>query len=112
MVQDSELDAWNGKVARGVIKIGNSVFNTLAKGINSKTRSVSHDCLITIAWLGSEMAVNGPSSIRYSACEILLNKVAHFLHPGSELDERVLACLCVYNYTFGKGKAVSSCLFK
>lgn len=103
-LQDSELDAWNGKVARGVIKIGNSVFNTLAKGINSKTRSVSHDCLITIAWLGSEMAVNGPSSIRYSACEILLNKVAHFLHPGSELDERVLACLCVYNYTFGKGK--------
>ncbi|KAJ0979798.1 hypothetical protein J5N97_015272 [Dioscorea zingiberensis] len=103
-LQDNELDAWTGKVARGVIKIGNSVFSTLAKGIESKTRSVSHDCLITIAWLGSEMAINGPSNIRYSACEILLSKVAHFLHPGLELDERVLACLCVYNYTFGKGK--------
>lgn len=103
-LQDSEIDAWSVQTARGVIKIGSYVFDALAKGIQSKIKNVSRDCLISLAWLGSEMAVTGPSNLRYSACEILLSEIAHFLHPGSELDERVLACLCIYNYTSGKGK--------
>ena len=106
-MQDSESHAWSSKVARYVIKSGDSVFSSLGKGIQSKTRSVQHECLIAIAWLGSEMAVIGRSNLRYSACEILLNEVAAFLHPGLELEERVLACLCVYNYTSGKGNADS-----
>ncbi|KAG1338712.1 putative E3 ubiquitin-protein ligase LIN-1 [Cocos nucifera] len=103
-LQDTERNAWSAKTAKGVIKFGRSIFNALARGIQSKIKSVSHDCLICIAWLGSEMAVMGPSSLRYYACEILLREITHFLHPGSELDERILACLCVYNYTSGKGK--------
>ncbi|KAJ6824232.1 putative E3 ubiquitin-protein ligase LIN-1 isoform X1 [Iris pallida] len=105
-LQDSEMYAWSAKTARTVIKIGASVVHSLAKGILSKTRSVKRDCLIATAWLGSEMAVTGPSNLRYTACEILLSEVAVFLHPGSELDERVLACLCAYNYTTGKGKQI------
>ncbi|XP_038980484.1 putative E3 ubiquitin-protein ligase LIN-1 isoform X2 [Phoenix dactylifera] len=103
-LQDSETNAWSAKTAKDVIKFGCSIFNALARGVQSKIKSVSHGCLICIAWLGSEMAVMGPSSLRYYACEILLSEIAHFLHPGSELDERILACLCVYNYTSGKGK--------
>ncbi|XP_008789861.4 putative E3 ubiquitin-protein ligase LIN-1 isoform X1 [Phoenix dactylifera] len=103
-LQDSESNAWSAKTAGGVIRIGRSVFNALARGIQSRIKSVSRDCLICITWLGSEKAVMGPSSIRYYACEILLNEIARFLHPGSELDERILACLSVYDYTSGKGK--------
>lgn len=103
-LQDSESYAWSSKVARYVTKSGDSVFSSLGRGIRSKTRTVQHECLKAVAWLGSEMALNGQSNLRYSACEILLNEVAAFLHPGSELEERVLACLCVYNYTSGKGK--------
>ncbi|XP_020276474.1 putative E3 ubiquitin-protein ligase LIN-1 isoform X2 [Asparagus officinalis] len=103
-LQDSEICAWSSKVARAVIKFGTSVFNSLGKGIRSNTKSVQRECLIAIAWLGNEMALIGQSNLRYSACEILLNEVASFLHPGSELEERVLACLCVYNYTSGKAK--------
>lgn len=103
-LQDTETNAWSAKTAKGVIKFGHSLFNALARGIQSKIKNVSHDCLICIAWLGSEMAVMGPSSLRYYACEILLSEMARFLHPGSGLDERILACLCMYNYTSGKGK--------
>ncbi|KAG1371264.1 putative E3 ubiquitin-protein ligase LIN-1 [Cocos nucifera] len=103
-LQDGQSNAWSAKSARGVIRIGRSVFNALARGIQSRIKSVSRDCLICITWLGSEMAVMGPSRIRYYACEILLSEITQFLHPGSGLDERILACLSVYNYTSGKGK--------
>lgn len=103
-LQDSEIYAWSSKAARCVIKSGAPVFSSLGKGIGSKARTVQHECLIAIAWLGSEMAQIGRNNLRYSACEILLNEVAAFLHPGLDLEERILACLCIYNYTSGKGK--------
>ena len=71
----------------------------------STTRKVSRDCLIAIAWLGFEIT-KSPDTIRCSACEILLGGVEQFLHPGFELDERVLACLCIYSYASGKGNAL------
>ncbi|XP_072996839.1 putative E3 ubiquitin-protein ligase LIN-1 isoform X2 [Typha latifolia] len=103
-LQDSETNKWSSKTARRIIKIGSPVFHALVKGIQSKNKSVSRDCLICIAWLGNEMAVMGLNSLRHSAAEILLSDIARFLHPGSQLDERILACLCVYNFTCGRGK--------
>ncbi|OAY65169.1 putative E3 ubiquitin-protein ligase LIN-1, partial [Ananas comosus] len=103
-LQDSETSTWSARAARGIIKIGTSVFTALAKGMQSKIKNVSHDCLVCASWLGNEMATAGPNDLRYSACEILLGDVSRFLHPGSDLDERILACLSVYNYTSGKGK--------
>jgi hypothetical protein len=50
-----------------------------------------HDCLVCAAWLGNELATLGEDDIRYSACEILLRGIACHLHPGYELEERVLA---------------------
>lgn len=85
--------------------MGNLVFNALAKGMQSKVKSVSRDCLVLLAWLGSEIAIKGPSNLKCSACETLLNEIAQFLHPGSDLDERILSCICIYNYTSGKGNA-------
>lgn len=91
--------------ARVIIKFGRPLLNALSKGLQSKTKSVSRDCLVCAAWLGSCFsASSGPAtSLREMASEILLADVARFLHPGSELDERILACFCVYNYTSGKG---------
>nr|XP_009411673.2 PREDICTED: putative E3 ubiquitin-protein ligase LIN-1 [Musa acuminata subsp. malaccensis] len=103
-LQDIEINAWSAKAAKGIIKMGNLVFNALAKGMQSKVKSVSRDCLVLLAWLGSEIAIKGPSNLKYSACETLLNEIAQFLHPGSDLDERILSCICIYNYTSGKGK--------
>ncbi|OAY79454.1 putative E3 ubiquitin-protein ligase LIN-1, partial [Ananas comosus] len=103
-LQDSETSTWSARAARGIIKIGTSVFTALAKGMQSKIKNVSHDCLVCASWLGNEMATAGPNDLRYSACEILLGDISRFLHPGSDLDERILACLSVYNYTSGKGK--------
>ncbi|OVA00222.1 WD40 repeat [Macleaya cordata] len=102
-LQDSSTDAWCSKIARSLIRTGEPVFHTLEKGLRSKIKSVSRDCLIAIAWLGCEIAVTSPSNVRYSACEILLGGIERFLHPGSDLEERLLACLCVYNYASGKG---------
>ncbi|KAL5701287.1 hypothetical protein ACHQM5_026638 [Ranunculus cassubicifolius] len=102
-LQDGSIDAWSSKVARGVITVGNPVFHALEKGLQSKTRSVSRDSLITIAWLGCEMAKISPPDLRYSASEILLSGIEQFLHPGLDLEERLLACLSVYNYASGKG---------
>ncbi|XP_050372846.1 putative E3 ubiquitin-protein ligase LIN-1 isoform X3 [Argentina anserina] len=101
-LEDAGTDSWCSKIARSIINIGNPVFHSLVKGLKSTTRKVSRDCLIAIAWLGFEIA-KSPESIRYSACEILLSGVEQFLHPGMELEERVLACLCIYNYASGKG---------
>ncbi|RLM99524.1 hypothetical protein C2845_PM06G24080 [Panicum miliaceum] len=92
------------KSARAIIKIGIPFIRALAKGMQSKVKGTSHDCLVCTAWLGSELAALGDIAIRYSACEILLHDIASHLHPGLELDERVLACMCLYNYTSGKGK--------
>lgn len=90
--------------ARVIIKFGRPLLNALSKGLQSKTKSVSRDCLVCAAWLGSCFSASGPAtSLREMASEILLADVARFLHPGSELDERILACFCVYNYTSGKG---------
>nr|XP_011462732.1 PREDICTED: putative E3 ubiquitin-protein ligase LIN-1 isoform X3 [Fragaria vesca subsp. vesca] len=101
-LEDAGTDSWCSKIARSIINIGNPVFHSLERGLKSTTRKVSRDCLIAIAWLGFEIA-KSPDSIRYSACEILLSGVEQFLHPGLDLEERVLACLCIYNYASGRG---------
>ncbi|XP_066368349.1 putative E3 ubiquitin-protein ligase LIN-1 isoform X3 [Miscanthus floridulus] len=103
-LQDTEISTWSNKSARAIIKIGVPFISALAKGMQSKVKGTSQDCLICSAWLGSELAALGENAIRYSACEILLHDIASHLHPGNELDERVLACMCLYNYTSGKGK--------
>ncbi|XP_066368264.1 putative E3 ubiquitin-protein ligase LIN-1 isoform X3 [Miscanthus floridulus] len=103
-LQDTEISTWSNKSARAIIKIGVPFISALAKGMQSKVKGTSQDCLICSAWLGSELAALGENAIRYSACEILLHDIASHLHPGNELDERVLACTCLYNYTSGKGK--------
>ncbi|KAK1293369.1 putative E3 ubiquitin-protein ligase LIN-1 [Acorus calamus] len=102
-LQDVAVDTWCSKTARCLIKTGNSIFNALEKGLQSKTIGVARDCLITIAWIGCEVAVMGPCNLRSYACEALLKGASHFLHPGIELDERLLACMSVYNYVSGKG---------
>lgn len=103
-MQDTAINSWSSKCARTIIRIGAPVISTLAKGLQSKVKGTSHDCLVCVAWLGCELASLGENDIRHSACEILLHDIVSHLHPGCELDERVLACMCVYNYTSGKGK--------
>ncbi|VAH18470.1 unnamed protein product [Triticum turgidum subsp. durum] len=103
-LQDTEISSWSNKFARAIIGIGVPFISALAKGLQSKVKGTSHDCLVCAAWLASELASLGENDIRYYACEILLLDIVHHLHPGCELDERVLACMCVYNYTSGKGK--------
>ncbi|KAF8017521.1 hypothetical protein BT93_H2640 [Corymbia citriodora subsp. variegata] len=99
---DSETDSWCGKIARNIIKIRNPVFQALEMGLNSKTKRVSRDCLTAITWLGCEIAKSVHTQ-RYSACEILLGGLEQFLHPGVDLEERLLACFSIYNYASGKG---------
>ncbi|KAF8387859.1 hypothetical protein HHK36_026521 [Tetracentron sinense] len=103
-LQEAGTDAWCSKIARSIIKIGHPVFHALEKGLRSKIKSVSRDCLTSIAWLGCEIATMSPSNLRESACEILLSGIEQFLHPGQELEERLLACLCLYNYVSGMQK--------
>ncbi|KAJ4775867.1 Transducin/WD40 repeat-like superfamily protein [Rhynchospora pubera] len=105
-LQEPEASEWSLNNARAIIKFGRPLLNALSRGLQSKTKSVSRDCLVCAAWLGSSFSAStGPAtSLREMACEVLLADVAGFLHPGSELDERILACFCVYNYTSGKGK--------
>ncbi|KAJ0091794.1 hypothetical protein Patl1_25043 [Pistacia atlantica] len=101
-LQDAGIDSWSSKIAKSIIEIGKPVFHALEKGLKSNIRRVSRDSLTAIAWLGCEIA-KSPNSLRYSACEILLGGVEEFLYPGLELEDRLLACLCIYNYASGKG---------
>ncbi|KAG2721433.1 hypothetical protein I3760_02G082600 [Carya illinoinensis] len=101
-LQDAFTDSWCSRISRSIINIGNPIFHALEKGLKSKIRIVSRACLITIAWLGCEIT-KCPDGIRNSACEILLSGIEQFLHPGLELEDRLLACLCIYNYASGKG---------
>ena len=103
-LQDAGTDSWCSKIGRSIIKCGIPLFHALEKGLKSKIRRVSRDCLTAIAWLGYEIAAS-PNELRYSACEILLSGIQQFLHPGLDLEERFLACLCIYNYASGKGNA-------
>lgn len=103
-LQDAFTDSWCSRISRSIINIGNTIFHALEKGLKSKIRIVSRACLITIAWLGCEIT-KSPDNIRYSACEILLSGIEKFVHPGLELEDRLLACLCIYNYASGKGNA-------
>ena len=93
-LQDTGTDTWCSKIGRSIIKGGIPLFHALEKGLKSKVRRVSRDCLTAIAWLGYEIATT-PNELRYSACEILLSGIEQFLHPGLDLEERLLACLCV-----------------
>ncbi|KAL6989960.1 hypothetical protein U1Q18_015712 [Sarracenia purpurea var. burkii] len=101
-LQDSGTDTWCNKIARSVTKIGKPVFHALEKGLKSNIKKVSRDCLTTAAWIACEIE-RTPDNLRYAACEILLTAVEQFLHPGLELEERLLACLCIYKYASGKG---------
>ncbi|KAI3854675.1 hypothetical protein MKX03_005271 [Papaver bracteatum] len=103
ILEDTSIDEWSRKIARSIITKGEPLFRALEKGLSSKIKSVSRDCLIAIAWIGCEIAAKTPQKLRYTACEILLSGIEKFLHPGSDLEERLLACLCVYNYASGKG---------
>ncbi|AQK85235.1 Transducin/WD40 repeat-like superfamily protein [Zea mays] len=109
-LQDTEISTWSNKSARAIIKIGVPFISALAKGMQSKVKGTSQNCLLCTAWLGSELAALGENAIRYSACEILLHDIASHLHPGNELDERVLACMCLYNYTSGKGNGAATAI--
>ncbi|XP_073028336.1 putative E3 ubiquitin-protein ligase LIN [Primulina eburnea] len=102
MLQDVGVDAWCSKTAQRIVHIGSPVFQALEKGLKSKLKRVSRDCLTAIAWLGCEL-VKGPDELRNSACEIILHAVEQYVHPGLDLEERLLACLCIYNYTSGRG---------
>lgn len=88
-----------------MIKFGNPVFQALEKGLKSRTKRVARECLTTIAWLGCEI-VKSQDDLRYSACEILLGTIEQYVHPGLELEERLLACLCIYNYASGRGMLI------
>ncbi|KAM7258732.1 hypothetical protein ACFE04_014473 [Oxalis oulophora] len=101
-LQDAGIDSWSGKIARSMIDIGKPVFAALEKGLKSKIKRISRDSLIAIAWLSYEI-IKSPNSLRDSACELLLDGIEQFLHPGMDLEERLLACLCIYNYASGKG---------
>ncbi|CAA3003071.1 E3 ubiquitin- ligase LIN [Olea europaea subsp. europaea] len=101
-LQDSRIDAWCSKIAQRILNFGTSVFHALEKGLKSKSKRVSRDCLTAIAWLGSEVA-RCPKELRNAACEILINTIEQYVHPGFDLEERLLACLCIYNYTSGSG---------
>lgn len=102
IMQDTSTDLWCSKISRYIMSIGDSIFRALERGLRSKIKRLSRDCLVAIAWLGCQIS-KSPNSLRYSACEILLSGIEQFLHPGMELEERLLACLCIYNYTSGKG---------
>ncbi|KAK8982686.1 hypothetical protein V6N11_046599 [Hibiscus sabdariffa] len=81
--------------------------NTVAwLGLKSQIKRVARESLMTIAWLGCEISKSS-NSLRCSACEILLGEVEKFLHPGMDLEERLLACLCIYNYASGKEQRIS-----
>ncbi|KAL2459268.1 Transducin/WD40 repeat-like superfamily protein [Forsythia ovata] len=101
-LQDTGIDAWCSKIALRILNFGTSVFHALEKGLKSKSKGVSRDCLTAIAWLGCEVA-KGPKELKNAACEILLNTIEQYVHPGFDLEERLLACLCIYNYTSGRG---------
>ncbi|XP_073119281.1 putative E3 ubiquitin-protein ligase LIN-1 [Henckelia pumila] len=101
-LQDVGVDVWCSKTAQRIVHIGAPVFQALEKGLKCKSKRVSRDCLTAIAWLGCEL-VKGPDELRNSACEIILHTVEQYVHPGLELEERLLACLCIYNYTSGRG---------
>ncbi|XP_017975654.1 PREDICTED: putative E3 ubiquitin-protein ligase LIN-1 isoform X1 [Theobroma cacao] len=101
-LQDAGIDSWCSKIARSFSEFGEPAFIALQKGLRSQIKRVARDSLTTIAWLGCEISKTS-DRLRYSACEILLGEVEKFLHPGMDLEERLLACLCVYNYASGKG---------
>ncbi|XP_010547024.1 PREDICTED: putative E3 ubiquitin-protein ligase LIN-1 isoform X3 [Tarenaya hassleriana] len=101
-LQDMGVDGWCSKMARSIIDTGKPAFHAIQEGLKSKNKRVSKACLISNAWLSIEIA-KGPDSNKNSAREILLDEVAQHLHPGLELEERLLACLCIYNYSSGKG---------
>ncbi|XP_050921255.1 putative E3 ubiquitin-protein ligase LIN-1 isoform X2 [Lathyrus oleraceus] len=102
-LQDTSIDVWCSKIAKCIISVGDSIFYALDKGLRSKMKKVSRDCLVTISWLGCQISKN-PDSLSNSTSEIILRGVEQFLHPGMELDERLLACMCMFNYASGKGK--------
>uniref|UniRef100_A0A0R0G8W7 Uncharacterized protein n=1 Tax=Glycine max TaxID=3847 RepID=A0A0R0G8W7_SOYBN len=102
-LQDTSTDLWCGKIAKCIISLGDSVFHTLERVLRSKIKRVSRDCLIAISWLGCQIS-KIPDSISYSASEVILSGIEQFLHPGIELEERLLACMCMFNYASGKGK--------
>lgn len=101
-MQDTSIDVWCSKIAKCIISVGDSIFYALDKGLRSKMKKVSRDCLVTISWLGCQISKN-PDSLSNSTSEIILRGVEQFLHPGMELDERLLACMCMFNYASGKG---------
>ncbi|KAI3469373.1 hypothetical protein Pfo_026036 [Paulownia fortunei] len=101
-LQDTGIDPWCSKIAQRILHLGTPIFHALNKGLKNKLKRVSRDCLIATAWLGCEL-VKGPDELRHAACEIILHTIEQFVHPGLELEERLLACLCIYNYTSGRG---------
>uniref|UniRef100_A0A7N0T2H4 E3 ubiquitin-protein ligase LIN-1 n=1 Tax=Kalanchoe fedtschenkoi TaxID=63787 RepID=A0A7N0T2H4_KALFE len=98
---DAYIDTWSSKMAQNLMKVGNSILKVLEKGLKSSIKKVSKDCLTTVAWIGCEIAKH--PNIRLADNAILLTGVEKFLHPGFDLDERLLACLSIYKYASVKG---------
>ncbi|KAF3784078.1 putative E3 ubiquitin-protein ligase LIN-1 [Nymphaea thermarum] len=101
-LQELDSESWCRKISRSIILMGNPLFHALGKGLQSKSLRVSRDCLIAVARMGYEFASLG-NSLQDSACDTILAGIARFLHPGSELEDRLLACLFLFNYASSQG---------
>lgn len=101
-LQDAGIETWCAKLARRILKFGTPVFEDLGKGLSSKSKRISRDCLTALTWLGGEVAKSAVE-LQHNACEIVLSKIEQHVHPGVDLEDRLLACLCIYNYTLGRG---------
>lgn len=106
VLQDEEekaADDWDKRMAVAVLGSGRPLIEALGTVLPSKSSKMARLCVVTAAWLTCALRSMPESGLQVYARNCFLPSLVAILQPGRDVEEKVLACLSLYNLTDDSG---------
>ncbi|KAL3693885.1 hypothetical protein R1sor_007536 [Riccia sorocarpa] len=97
--EEKAADEWDKRMAVAVLGNGKSLIDAVGTVLPSKSSKIARLCLVTAAWITCALRNMPESGLQVCARNCFLPSLVAILQPGREMEEKVLACLCLFNLT-------------
>ncbi|BFI30157.1 hypothetical protein MPTK2_3g09570 [Marchantia polymorpha subsp. ruderalis] len=97
--EEKAADDWDKRMAVAVLGSGRPLIEALGTVLPSKSSKMARLCVVTAAWLTCALRSMPESGLQVYARNCFLPSLVAILQPGRDVEEKVLACLSLYNLT-------------
>ncbi|KAL2634268.1 hypothetical protein R1flu_005747 [Riccia fluitans] len=97
--EEMAADEWDKRMAIAVLGNGKSLIDAVGTVLPSKSSKIARLCLVTAAWITCALRNMPESGLQVCARNCFLPSLVAILQPGRDMEEKVLACLCLFNLT-------------